>query len=529
MRTATKAALLLGFLVLGGVYLSSRFAPAAGPGAQAFKTCRAAMTSQCLLDLGVEVAMIRAVAPTYSPAVQGLVETGRIDDAADILSRIWAAEGIAPDAIPAKIDRYLASHRIAAAIRSGLSVAAAVVQTPGVWTGRQIETAAIYLRQSSVGGALTPDQAADFAAVLSAFGGETPRARASNLVAAAEMMAEAGDRDGALAYLDRLREAAGATEQGTNDALARLLGPELLLRYFPTDRPYGKAPKYLQSARVTHDAPRAEAWLDRAFTIYATDGPWPDSSHLLRVVRQAAALGYDDRAFDLARRMDRLARTNGGPFPVFPHIHAAEALQAAGAPEPEIRDSIGLALADFPESGNTAVGFGLVGGVYTWGGSGIGRQAHYDLARILIALGDLNAATGLMEGIDAPYQAWQDALPEDVPLAALPVLLAAAEQALDPEQHLRLRALVASRFARNAPDAAQRDWIIATVEDVLARDTMGTREGRAAYGLVILTANSLERPDLAARAARRLGNGALSNRDYSDLLEAGVALAKVGP
>lgn len=338
--------------------------------------CRDAMTSACLLDLGVVEALGSRKVPAYLREVSELAAMGRIEDAAAIELRIQKAQAKTPEAALVMTNRSMASHRLAAAIRRGDSLGEALEAIPQTNGGTLWIAALDLMGRHPYGLALEDPLAPDAAtrtivvemaeAIVGMAASEAEAARQSHLVYAAELRAELGHRDDALRYLSQMPRTGHGFPLSAR--LVRLIGPEAALAFYPpSEAQHGGTLR--MAAAVVGDPAMAEDYLGRAFELAAGRSPWPGYPDLEKVVEVAAKAGLPEQALMLARRMEDLAASGKRPFPAFGYLYAAQALLAAGASEAEVRESIGHALAEFPSDDGQVVGFGLVGGVMQWGRS----------------------------------------------------------------------------------------------------------------------------------------------------------------
>lgn len=527
IRKVLRGAVLT-VLTAAAILLAMKFAPESERDV-ARAECRDAMTSTCLLDLGVAEALGSREVPAYLREVSELAAMGRIEDAAAIELRIQGARSKTPEAALAMTDRAMASHRLAAAIRRGASLEEAIEATPQT-DGGTLWIAALDLIGRHPYGLVLEDPAEPDAAtqaivaemaeaVAGMAAGEAEGARQTHLVHAAELRAELGQREDALRYLSQMPR----TGHGLplSERLVRLIGPKAALAFYPpSEAQHGGTLR--TAAAVARDPSEAEVYVEEAFALAADATPWPDYSDMERTVKVAAKAGLPEQALMLGRRMEELAASGKRLFPAFGHICAARALLAAGANEAEVRGSITHALAEFPSDEGQVVGFGLVGGVMQWGRSGLGAEARHDVAHLLARLGETAGPIGLMEGIGQPDYSWLVVLTPEVSVASYGPLLEAARGAMRQDDFDYVQALLAANIYRFGGSEEHRAWALATAQEILGRERVTGPRAVTVYDLLVEIGFRAGDRGIERRALERLGEAALASGSAADLLRAGI-------
>jgi hypothetical protein len=445
--------------------------PAESPASAA---CAKAPSAACLADLAVEAGLADHSPPPYIRDLKVLPMMGRFDQAQTLLDHLRAAQE--PRPTPAQRWDHLTSHRIAAGIRNGMTVADAIATVPDAISG-YLYIAALDLLGRNPYGPIAPPMPAPDAVTLKAVAGladvlvgmETglnPYQRSSALSDAAELRVLLGDVAGAKDAI-ALMPTDLPDPQALGATLTLAVGPDIALAFCPPQeqcRPYA-----LRYAAAAAPPEQAKALLTEAFDL-AANAPYVDSDAMSDVVDAAVDQGRMDLALGFARRMVDVAANRKGVFPAFPHIHAAHALLAAGAPPEEVRASLARAETEFPDGApDTIVGVGIVSGPIAWAGGGLKAEARRNMALIRAQLGDLDHVFALMQNIEDPYFAWGEVLVPDLPVATLRQLLDAAKAAMTAQEFARLKAHLAQNiFLSDTTDAATRDWALALARTALA-------------------------------------------------------------
>lgn len=458
-----------------------------------------------------------------------LAQMGRIEDALALERRVEGEKERPPENVEATVNRRLASHRIAAAIREGESLEAAIGKTPAVDPGVLWISALDLLGRDpygvSAGPRITPDErtlsvVSDIAERIANMAeDESERPRISHLIYAAELHVALGNRDGAIQLLEALPRTEDHLINPTED-LMRLVGSQTVLQLY---REAGgtRLNILLTAASAETDMGRAVEYLERAFSEFSSEEPWPDFTWMERTVEHAASLGSEDLALRLARELADQAQTEPSAFPVFPHIKATRALMVAGASETEIQESLALAESFFPRNDSEIVGIGVVSGPIVWGGSGLDAQARREIANLRARLGEVGAAIQMMDGIDDPVFAWNDMLTSDIPLEHLDVLLGAASAVLSTEEYAYVRAQHAQELLFFGGGKNQRSWAQATSLDLLQGEQLDGDRAAIIYSSLRRVGSKLNDQNIERLALTHMAQAALNSRNFGDLIRAG--------
>ena len=463
--------LLLLAALMGGLAFLARPSPATS-------ACAAAPSADCLADLAVQAGLKDRSPPAYIRDRAVLPMMGRFDQAQALLDHMRKAQEAAGSTAP-DYDG-LAAHRIAAFVRGGLSPQEALAQVPTAQYGA-LWIAGLDLLGRKPYGPNAPPQPDPDATTLAAvagladalFGMESglnPHERTSALEYAAELRVLLGDVAGAKAAVALIpRDIPDPLP--LSQTLTKALGPDVALSLCPPQgacRPYA-----LRFAAAAAPPEQARALLGQAFDL-AAGALYPDGHAMLEAVETALTIGQPDLALVLARRMGPVFAERPGIFPVFPHLYTAQALLAAGAPLDEVRAGLARARAEAPGgSPDTVVGVGVVSGLITWSGSGLGAEALHALALLHARMGEVDQTIALLDGIAQPDFAWQEVLAADLPSATLDRLLAAAAQGLSAEEFARRRALLARNvYLSEAATPETRAWALALARAALAEAPM---------------------------------------------------------
>ena len=521
------------------VLLALTFAPVVRAENAKFVTCRNEITSECLTDLGVELAMNVSTVPRYMPEVGMLAQMGRIDDALTLELRIEEAKARPTENVEGTVNRRMASHRITAAIRRSESLKLAVETTPSVDPGVLWISALDLLERNpygpSTGVRRTPDDetliiVSDMAAMIAAMAlNEAERPRISHLVYAAELQAALGNRAEVIQLLEQIPQTEDLRINLTED-LVRLIGSETALRLY--SEAGGSRPNILLTAASAEpDSDRSTAYLERAYEEFSDEKPWPDFDWMERTVRRSADLDHANLALQLARDLAFQAQTEPSALPVFPHIKATRALIAAQADETEIRQSLELAEGFFPQNDKEVVGIGVVSGPIVWGRSGLDAQARREIAHLRALLGDLDKAVQMIDGIEDPVFAWNDMLTSDIPIEHLNALLDAANRVLSVEEYSYVRAQLAAEMSRSDKTEAQASWAIWTATAILEAEQLTGDRAVIIYTSLARIGASQDDQNIKGLALTRMAQAALSSREYGDLIKAGFQWyqASLGP
>jgi hypothetical protein len=496
-----------------------------------YASCAAAMTSACLADLGFAEASRVSSLPRYVSEIVQLGQIGHLVEAYTLERRVQEASGLSPEAAKVAADRRLASLRITAAIRAGETVRQAFDQTPQADGGALWISALDLLGQRPYGMSPRSNAPPDATArlrvaamaglIASLAQGENPRSATSHLVYAARLQAMLQDRKAAIASLGHL-PTEGREGIILSDDLLQVIGAEVAV---PLCGQVVECEIWtrIRLAVTAGDAASARDDLQRLFSTLADRKPWPDFGKREEVVALAAKGGDRGEALVLARRLLETAKTKPDVFPVFAFISAARALAVAGADDNEVRQSLSLAEAGFPQNPKTIVGFGFNAGPIQWGGFGLEAQARREIAGVRARLGDLDVAKTMMEGIQDPAFAWRDILTPDIPVAFLDPLLQTAGEAMSEEDFSYVRACLAQGLVLTAPSGPQAAWAKATATDILRAEPLVNKRASITYRCISWVGYSLKNDDLYHKAVERMGQAALASGDFVDLFRAAIA------
>ena len=511
------------------VFLTLTFSPGIRAESAKFTGCRNEISSQCLTDLGVEVAMDARSLPPYMREVGMLAQMGRIEEAFALELRILSEKERPPGDIDAAVNRRLASHRITAAIQDGMDLDAAINRTPDVAPSVLWISALGLLGRNpygvSIGPRIRPDErvldvVSDMAERIARMAEEElERPQIRHLMYAAELQAALGNRARAIQLLEALPQTENPRINPSED-LMRLVGSQNILRLYREAG--GSRPNILLTAASAEtDMSRAAEYLERAFSEFSSEEPWPDFGWMERAAERAANLGLEELALQLARELADQAETAPSAFPAFPHIKAARALTAAGAGEHEIQESLALAQSFFPRNEREIVGIGVVSEAIVWGSSGLDAEARREIANLRARLGEIDAAIQMMDGIDDPVFAWNDMLTSDIPLENLSGLLDTASGVLSREEHAYIRAQHAQELLFFGGAEHQRSWARTTATNLLDAAQLNGDRSVLIYSSLTRVGAKLEDQDIQRLALARMAEAALDSREFSDLITAG--------
>jgi hypothetical protein len=511
---------------LAGLYALATQLPALRAFDARWNACKAAPSAECLADLAVQVGLADRAPPAYLREAAVLPKLGRFDQAqalADHMRKAQVASG-------SKAPEYdgLASHRIAAHVRGGMTAEQAVAQVPDANHGA-LWIAGLDLLGRNPYGLPKSETAAPESAILAAVAGLAdslvamdaglnPHERSTALEYAAELRALLGDVDGAKAAVALLPKDI-PDPLPLSATLTLVVGPDVALSLCP---PQAQCREYaLRFAAAAAPPDRAKALLTEAFDLGA-NAHYPDADQMRDTVETALDLGLAELALSLARRLDQVTVTRKGIFPVFDHLDAAHALQAAGADPAEVRAALARAKAELPGGAtDTIVGFGVVSGPIAWDGSGLGAEALRSMALIHTRLGEVDQALPLIEQAGDPVYSWQDVLVADLPTATLDQLLAAASAVLPSEDFaFRRAALARDVLLSDAPDAATRDWAVALARSSLAEAPMQGAPALFTCEALAEVADQTADPALRDAALSHAARLALETGDLQSLLHA---------
>lgn len=514
------------------LFAALRYLPEESELDQKYASCAATMTSACLADLGFAEASRVSSFPRYVREVSQMGQIGHLAEAHALELRIQEASGLPLEAAKVAADRQLASLRITATIKAGKTVRQAFDQTPQADGGALWISALDLLGRSPYGMSAHPKSLPD--AVTRLYVAEmaelifilaqrekNPRAATSYLVYAAELQAMLQDSKAAATTLVHL-PAEGREGMLLSDELLQVIGAEFAV---PLCGQVVECEIWtrIRLAVAAGDAASARDDLEQRFSALADQKPWPDFRKMEEVVALTVKGGDQDEAIALARRLLQTAKTKPDVFPAFAFISAARALEVAGADADEVRQSLDLAEAGFPQNPKAIVGLGFNSGPIQWGGFGLEAQARREIANVRARLGDLDAAKNMMNGIEDPAFAWRDMLSPDIPVAFLDPLLQTASDALSSEDFTYVKACLAQDLALADPSDLQAVWAKATATDILQTDFLASKRASITYQCLSRVGYFLKNGDLYHKAVERMGRSALVSKDFVDLFRAAIS------
>lgn len=528
-----RKSLHLGTLIFAtgiAVFAALKYFPEESELDRRYAICAAAMTSACLGDLGFAEASHVSSLPRYVREISQMGQIGHLAEAHALELRVQEASGLSPEAAKVAADRELASLRITAAIRAGKTVRQAFDQTPRADGGALWISALDLMGRRPYGMSPRPDsppdattrlRVAEMAELISSLAQrENPRSATSHLVYAAQLQAMLKDSKAAAATLGHL-PAEGRESMFIPDELLQVIGSEVAV---PLCGQVVECEIWMRIrlAVAAGDAASARDDLERRFTTLADQEPWPDFRKMEEVVALAAQGGDRGEALVLARRLLKTAKTKPDVFPVFAFISAARALEVGGADAEEVRQSLDLAEAGFPQNPKAIVGVGFNSGPIQWSGFGLEAQARREIAGVRARLGDLDEAKVMMEGIEDPAFAWRDMLTPDIPVAFLDPLLKAAGEAMSAQDFSYVRACLAQNLVLTNPSDQQISWAKATATDILRTDFLASKRASITYQCLSRVGYFLKNGDLYRKAVERMGQSALASKDFVDLFRAAI-------
>jgi hypothetical protein len=183
-----------------------------------------------------------------------------------------------------------------------------------------------------------------------------------------------------------------------------------------------------------------------------------------------------------------------------------------------VRAALDRAEAEMPGGGDAVIGFGHMGPI-TWGG-GIGSQARWEQAALRAALGEVEKAIHLLDGVDDAAYAWGTVLGPDLPPTTLDALMLAASNALNGDELFQLRAQTAAEMFWWEASLPRRDWARRTAREVMSKVDPGDKFAVRICSAVARVAEGAGDAPLLQAALDCAGQAALGSRDSGLLLVA---------
>ncbi|MEM7007311.1 MAG: hypothetical protein AAF498_15650 [Pseudomonadota bacterium] len=465
-----------------------------------------------------------------------LAQMGRIEDALALELRVVSEKDRPPEDVEATVNRRLASHRITTAVRNGIDLDTAIERTPDVDAGVLWISALDLLGRNPYGVRSGPrvipddqilDVVSDMAERIARIAQEEPeRPQTNHLMYAAELQTALGNRTEVLQLLEALPQTSDPLINPSED-LIRLVGSQDALRL------YGEAGGsrhniLLTAASAETDLSLATEYLERAFTKFSSEEPWPDFDWMERTVERAANLGLQSLALELARGLGNHADTAPSAFPVFPHIRAARALMVASADEGEVQDRLERAQSFFPKNDREIVGIGVVSGAIVWSSSGLDAQARREIANLWARMGEIDATIQIMDGINDPVFAWNDMLTSEIPVENLDSLLDAASDALSGEEYAYIRAQHAQEMLFFGGAEEHQSWAQETATVLLQTAELDWGRAVLIYSTLTRIGARLGDQEIQTTALERMAEAALNSREFEDLISAGYRWQQSG-
>ncbi len=469
----------------------------------------------------------------FGRTLSQLALLGQIEVAAELHQAIQLEKGSTPEDARRHAEERVASHRIATAIRGGADVQTALDTTPGVHAGALwIATLDLMGRNPYSAGPGRPrvdDRVLnDIATALIALArADTLPARRRSLEYAAEVAAMLGRVEDARAALALIPPGEAYQAVRLSPDLIAAIGPEEARAFY--DRT-GLATKTapLDIAFAEADDARAERVIRDTYQGFATAEPFPEYGDMRDLIFRTAEAGRTDLALSLARQLAGQAATGARVFPAFPHIDAARALHASGAPDDEIRAALDRAEAEFPGNENAVIGVGVVGGTYTWSG-GIGEQARRETAHLRADLGETDRALRLMDGLTQPNFNWPNLLQPDLPLTTVKALLAGLPADVTREDEAYIRVQTASQRLSFADTEENRAWAKIQIENALATELKSGQRAGSTYRTATRTAFRMGETTLRDKALILLARHAMDVKSPGALIDAAETWQSFGP
>ncbi|WP_188790464.1 hypothetical protein [Salipiger pallidus] len=277
---------IVGFAALTIVFVAFTLSPAISAQNADFSACRSERSSQCLTDLGVDLALNARALPPYMREVGMLAQMGRIEDALALEFRVVSEKDQPSRNVEATVNRRLASHRITAAIRNGIDLDAAIERTPDVDAGVIWISALDLLDRNPYGVRSGPrimpddqilDVVSDMAERIAKMAQEEPeRPQTIHLMYAAELQTALNNRTEVIRLFEALPQTRNPLINPSHD-LIRLIGSQTALRLYREAGGSGHN-ILLTAASAETDLSLATEYLKRAFTEFLPKTPGQTST-----------------------------------------------------------------------------------------------------------------------------------------------------------------------------------------------------------------------------------------------------------
>ena len=204
MQKAVRLAILAGVTACG-LWATFFLDPDASAREARFDSCGAKLSEACLADLAVEIGLQGTPPSPYSSGMTALRVTGRDAAAHALIIRAEELDGKTAEEARRVADARLAAHRLADAVRQGMSPAEAYAAVPEVSYGNAYIAALDLLGNDPYGSGLAvrPPTAADQAGV----------ARFAELLVSLADGLPGGQKEAALDYVAELYARLGQRDQ----------------------------------------------------------------------------------------------------------------------------------------------------------------------------------------------------------------------------------------------------------------------------------------------------------------------------
>lgn len=308
------------------------------------------------------------------------------------------------------------------------------------------------------------------------------------------------------------------------EMLARMSGARLVAEKLQSSGGQLRISYFIALARVAYEQGEndtyAEALFRHAGQLALTEHSMGGDGDVRAAILVAHQAGQDDLSRELLQSFYSKAK-NSKILPWLSMIEVAGAYGDIGEVSVAL-DRLEEAIALMPVDKNKVVAFGVVGGAYSFGRWGLGREAYLMLASEYARIGEYDRARHYLGMIDDQIRhAWWDTYQAQDGLAQRKRVLALAQEVLGPQEMVWLRSMAAQWAAVNGElETAQE--LVGHVMPEVQKIGVECETCYWTYAVLLVAAHHLNDEKLARIALRGAAQAALFVQKPNDIMKTAV-------